>query len=121
MQYYHFERLIKKYSTTFTVLTPTGGDFDDYGDFVDESQKRKQLQGAILSNRENKVFKSNGTLTERDKVLYMLEPLKKDLQGAEIVYNEDLYRIENKLENAFFTGVYAYSLKYISVFNGDEE
>lgn len=121
MQYYHFERLIRKYSTTFTVIVPKGGGYDDSGDYQEDGTKRIKLQGAILSNRESKIFKSGGSLTEQDKVLYLFKPLENDLQGAEIIHNKNLYRIGNKLENALFTGVFSYGLKFVSVFNEVEE
>lgn len=121
MQYYHFDRLIRKYSSAFTVIIPKDNIVDDYGEIVTEGSKRRQIKGAILSHRENKVYKSNGTITQQDKVLYMLKPLEKDLQGAEIVHNGKVYRIGNELENACFTGVFSYGLTYVSVFNEVEE
>lgn len=121
MNYYHFARLIKKYSTVFMVTIPKGNSVDEYGEIVTEGTKRRQLKGAILSHRENKVYKSNGTITQQDKVLYMQNPLEKDLHGAEIVHNGKVYRIGNELENACFTGIFSYGLTYVSVFNEVEE
>lgn len=117
MQYYNFENLVKKYSTTFTAIVPTDGGFDDSGDYQEQKPKKVNLQGAIIAHRESKVFKSNGAITQQDKALYMLEPLKKDLQGAKVQHDGKLYRIGSELENAAFTGVYAYNLQFVSAFN----
>lgn len=120
MQRFHFERLIRQYSTEFYVKIPVKGGYDESGDYVEETTKKRLLRGAIISHRENKVFKSGGTLTEQDKALFMLKPLEKDLQGAEVIHRGKVYNIGNELENAEFTGVYAYTLKFVSVFNGDD-
>lgn len=117
-QYFNFKRLIEKYSTDFTVCVPSKDDFDDSGEYVKGTPTKQTFRGAILSHRESKIFKSGGTLTEQDRALYMLEPPPADLQGAELIHGENLYHISSKLENAAFTGVYAYMLKFVSVFNG---
>lgn len=119
MAYFDFSYLIKKYSTPFTVNIPSAGGFDEYGDYVTEEPITIVMNGAIISHRENKIFKSGGTLTEQDRALYMLEPLQFALQGAKVIHDGKVYTIENSLENAEFTGVYAYTLKYVSVFGGD--
>lgn len=46
----------------------------------------------------------------------MLKPLEQALKGAKVVYNGKVYSIEDCGENAEFTGVYAYTLKYCSAF-----
>ena len=117
MQYFDFSSLIKKYITTFTALIPTSGGYDEYGDWKEAEPKKVELHGAIISHRQNKIFRSEGTLTEQDRALYMLEPLKFDLTGTKVIHDGRLYTISSTLENAEFTGVYAYSLKYVSVFD----
>lgn len=121
-QYFNFERLITKYSTEFTVLLPNDGEYDDSGDYVENKPTKRKFTGAILSHRQNKIFKSQGTLTEQDRALYMLTPLDSALQGAILTHEGKQYRIGDLLENAAFTGVYSYTLKYISVFDkGDKK
>lgn len=121
MQYYNFENLIRKYSTTFTAIIPTGGEYDDFGEYKEQPPKEIKLQGAIIAHRESKVFKSGGAISQQDKALYMLEPLKNDLQGAKVQHEGKLYRIGSELENAAFTGVYAYNLQFVSAFNEVEK
>lgn len=118
MQYFNFNYLIEKYKTTFTVKIPSTGHYDDYGDWQAGTPQKLTLTGAIISHRESKVFKSEGTLTEQDRALYMLEPLTFALQGAKVIHDGKLYTISSALQNAAFTGVYAYTLKYVSVFDG---
>ena len=36
--------------------------------------------------------------------------------GSQVVYEDDVFSIEDNLENAKFTGVYKYTLKYVSAF-----
>lgn len=116
--YFDFSYLIEKYKTTFTVKIPSAGAYDDAGDWQEGKPQELTLTGAIISHRENKVFKSEGTLTEQDRALYMLEPITFALQGAEVIHDGKKYSIASALQNAAFTGVYAYTLKYVSVFDG---
>ena len=117
MQYFDFSRLIEKYMTTFTAIIPTAGGYDEYGDWKEGATEKVEMQGAIISHRQSKIFKSEGTLTEQDRALYMLEALKFDLTGTKIIHEDKLYTISSSLDNAGFTGVYSYSLKYVSVFD----
>lgn len=116
-QYFNFARLIIKYSTTFIVTIPSESSYNDSGDYQAMKGKDIELTGAIISHRESKIFKSDGSLTEKDRALYMLEPLDKSLQGATVKHDGNLYRIGSELENADFTGVYSYTLQFVSVFN----
>lgn len=118
MAYFDFSYLIEKYATSFTLKVPNKGKYDEKGDFKPGVPTEKTLNGAIISHRENKVFKSEGTLTAQDRALYMLEPLTDALQGAEVIHDGKVYSISSSLQNAAFTGVYAYTLKYVSVFGG---
>ena len=120
MQYFDFEYLIEKYSTEFTVSVPSAGEYDDSGDWVEGTPSKVTLTGAIISHRQSKIFKSQGALTEQDRALYMLNPLDKALHGAKLYYEDKEYRIGDMLENAAFTGVYAYTLKYVSTFQRGE-
>lgn len=115
---FDFTDLIEEHSTDFIAEIPSdGGDWNDAGDWVEGEPIRETLRGAIISHRENKIFRSSGTLTGQDKALYMLKPLEKSLCGAKIIHGGKLYSIGDLLENSEFTGVYAYTLKYISAFD----
>lgn len=118
MANFNFQRLITKYSTEFTVIIPSEGYYDaDTGDYVQEAQQEIKLIGAIIAHRESKVFRSEGTITQQDRALYMLEKLPEALQGAKVVHEGKEYRIGETLENSDFTGVWYYNLKYVSAFD----
>ena len=118
-QYFHFERLIRKYSTEFTAIVPSDGKYDDSGEWVQGEPSEQKMTGAIISHRLNKIFKSEGTLTEQDRILYTLAPLDKSLTGATVIHGGNKYSIGSLNENAEFTGVYSYTLKFVSAFNGE--
>lgn len=116
--FFDFTYLIEKYATSFVLKIPVKSGYDKKGDYKKAEPIEKTLKGAIISHRESKVFKSEGTLTAQDRALYMLEPLTDALEGAEVIHGGKVYSISSLLENAEFTGVYAYTLKYVSVFGG---
>ncbi len=116
-QHFNFKRLVERYSTDFVAEIPSDGYYDDYGDFIKGESKEVNLRGAIISHRESKIFRSEGTLTGQDKALYMLEPLESSLQGAKVVHDDKIYSIGDMLENGEFTGVWNYTLKFVSVFS----
>lgn len=120
MQYFNFSRLIKKYSSSFTAITLSTGDYNDAGDFIKGEQSEIVLQGAIIAHRESKVHRSEGKLTTQDRRLFTLEPIDKALQGSKVVYEGNVYSISDESENAKFTGVYAYTLKWISAFKEEK-
>lgn len=117
MPYFHFERLINKYSREFTATYRNDGYYDDRGEYVDVNPISVKLTGAILNFTESKIYRAEGTLTTRDKRLFMLKALDTRLIGATVVDDEQVYRIEEVKENAVFTGVYAYTLKWVSAFD----
>lgn len=116
MKYFDFTNLINKYSTTFFALIPGEGMYDEFGDWIIAEPTRIELHGAIISHRENKIFRSEGALTAQDKALYILEPLDNALQVAKIVHEGKVYSVGDSLVNSDYTGVWAYTLKYVSAF-----
>ena len=119
MSYFNFSGLIEKYTTDFTVVSEAKGGYDDSGEYVKGEKAEQQMSGAIIAYSEDKVYRSEGTLTKQDRVLIMQEPVDEALLGAIVLYKGRQYRIEDNLENAEFTGVYQYTLKYVSAFNKD--
>ena len=115
-QYFDFSDLISDYSNQFTVITHQKGEYDDAGDWQDEQEKRETFTGAIISFKESKVFRSEGAITAKDKRLFMQQALPKALIGAHVEYDGQKYMIESEHENAEFTGVYSYFLRYVSAF-----
>lgn len=116
MQLYNFTRLIDKYKSQFTAITLTEGYFDDLGDFVKGEETETTIYGAVIAFKESKVHRSEGTITTKDRRLFVTQPIDKALQGSKAIYEGNVYSIEDESENAKFTGVYAYLLKYCSAF-----
>lgn len=120
MQYFHFDRLIDKYSSKFTAILPSKGTYDDSGEYVQGESKKLSLYGAVLDMTEKKIYNSNGTLTQKDKQLFVKGKLTSDLIGAKVIYENKQYNVEEETENCKFTGVSSYVLKYVSAFNKGE-
>lgn len=116
-QYFDFSDLIDDYSTTFEVITHTAGGYDEAGDWQDGQETRTEYTGAIISFKESKVFRSDGKITNKDKRLFMQQALPDALVGASVVHDGKEYMIESEHENAEFTGVYSYFLRYVSAFD----
>ena len=119
MQYFNFRRLINKYKSEFKAITLIDGYYDDAGDWVKAQESKTEIYGAVISFKQSKVYRSEGTLTTRDKRLFTLEPIETALLGSKAVFDNNVYSIEDETENAKFTGVYAYTLKYVSAFKDE--
>ena len=115
-QYFDFSRIIKKYGKEIIVDIPTEGYIDEAGDWQKAEPERITIFGAAINHRESKIFRSEGKLTSKDKALYMLEPLKNALHGAKIIDEGKVFSIGDELQNGEFTGVWAYTLKFVSAF-----
>lgn len=114
---YNFNRLIKKYSSEFKTITLINGYYNDSGDWVKGDEAETTMTGAIISFTEDKIYRSSGTLTSNDKRLFTLEPINNALKGSKVLYDGKVYSVEQSRDNAKFTGVWAYTLKYVSAFN----
>lgn len=110
--YFDFCNIINKYSVNFKALITINKGFNDEGIYINDKEE-KELKGAIIGISEGKIYSSNGTLTSKDKRLFVFEKLSMD---TEIIFNENRYKVEEEVENAEFTGVYEYVLKYVSAF-----
>lgn len=120
MSFYNFQRLIRKYSREFTVITKGKSTVNEYGDRVSGEETKTTLYGAIIGYAERKVYQSAGNITEQDKALHMLEPIDNALMGGTVIFKGNEYKIETQKgkDNAEFTGVYSYTLKWVSAFKG---
>lgn len=118
MANFNFNKLISKYSREFTVIVDSEGDYDAKGDWQDGEKRETTMTGAIMAMSERKVYNSNGAYTSKDKVLYMTEPLDNALFDCDIKFLGNIYKIDSAVEadDAEFTGVYHYILKWVSVF-----
>lgn len=117
MQYFDFTDLIEKYITEFKAILSSEGSYDSTGTYQ-YTKTEKTLTGAIIGISDSKIYRSNGTLTDKDKYLFMFEPIP--LNDTEIIYKNNRYRVEEQVKNAEFTGVYQYTLKYVSAFKVKE-
>lgn len=117
MAYFNFLRLIKKYYSEFELLVYENGYYDDKGEYIQDNATKTTLKGAIIGYKESKVYRSEGTLTSQDKRLFTFEPICAALLGANVIYKSKKYCIEAETENAKFTDIYTYNLKFISAFN----
>ena len=117
MAYFNFQRLITKYSRPFTLISK-GEKTLKFGEWVYEEPTEFTLYGAIIGFSENKIHRSEGTLTAKDKMLHTLELIDNSLMGATIIFNGEKYTIETQKgkDNADFTGCYSYLLKWVSAF-----
>lgn len=116
-QYFDFSSLIDDYSTDFTVITHTDSGYDAAGDWQEGTEQKLTLTGAIIAFKENKVLRSDGAITSKDKRLFMQQALPDALLGAVVLHAGQTYRIESELENAEFTGVWSYLLRWVSAFD----
>ena len=114
---YNFSRLIKKYRSEFKTITLANGYYNDSGDWVKGDETETVLTGAIINFTEDKIYRSSGTLTSNDRRLFTLEPISDSLKDSKVIFEGKVYSIEQSRENAKFTGVWAYTLKYVSAFN----
>ena len=116
-QYFNFSSLIQDFESPFQVVTYTGGGYNAAGDWQEGKEKITEYTGAIINFKESRILRSEGTITARDKRLFMQQRLPRALIGAKVIHAGQEYKIESETENAEFTGVYSYLLKWVSVFD----
>lgn len=120
-QYFDFAPLISDYAAAFTVVTHAGSGYDESGDWQAGQEARAEYEGAIVAYSQSKLLRAEGAISTQDRRLFMHAPLPDALLGAHVLYAGQKYHIESELENAEFTGVYSYHLKWISAFDAGEE
>ena len=121
MPYFNFSSLINRYSVDFKAICESKGSYDDNGEYVNGEKTEHTLHGAIIAYSENQIYRSEGKLTVQDKLLIMQKPIDEALHGAEVIYKDKRFKIGSELENSEFTGVYQYTLKYVSVLGKEKK
>ena len=116
MQIFNFLRLVNKYSKEITVITLTNGYFDNKGDWIEGEKKQSIIKGAVIRHRRNKIYNSNGMLTDDDYAMYLTEKPKFDLIGSTIIVDNQKFKVTSKLDNSEFTGVWSFNVRCISAF-----
>lgn len=119
MAFFDFSRLIAKYSRNFNLITDGEKTLNSAGDWVYGPPTETVLNGAIIGFSENKIQRSEGALTLRDKTLHTLVPIDNALMNATVIFNGNKYKIETQKgkDNAEFSGCYSYTLKWVSAFD----
>ena len=115
MAYFIFNRLINKYSRPFKITTKRDGYYDGRGEYKYTGDIVTEYKGAIIGLTQKKIQQSDGNYTVMDKMLYMLNPLNpNEIHLGTVEFNGKEYTIseEHSEDNAVFTGVYIYLLKY---------
>ena len=69
--YFDFYDLINKYSTSFKAIFRAYNGYDDKGEHLC-TKEEKEFTGAIISISDSKIYRSAGTLTDKDKYLLSL-------------------------------------------------
>ena len=110
MKLYNFSRLIIKYSTEFTLVAPSEGEYDG-GIYVYGEPEAQVLTGAIIPMPQRKVYQPGGNYTSEDKELYMLTRIAKPLLGGKVLYQGDTYSIEEETDYSDFSDIYHYVLR----------
>lgn len=99
------------------MLSSNDGYYDESGDYVKPEPTENKMTGAILSLKEDKIYRSEGQLTSEDRQLFMTSPLPAGSIGSTVVFNGNKYKVQQVIENSEFTGVWGYLLKFVSAFN----
>lgn len=116
MQIFNFSRLVNKFSRKITVITNSKGDFDSKGDWIEGEEKRTVIKGAVIRHRANKIYNSNGLLTDDDYAMYLIEKPPFDLIGSTVIVDNQKFKVQSKLDNSEFTGVWSFNIHYVSAF-----
>lgn len=116
-QYFDFSSLIAKYASAYTLITYSGGGYDDAGEYHVGTKTEQDLQCAIIKFSEARRLRAEGVLSEKDLRLFSLSPIVNGLTGFTVLYEGCIYSLEQSLENSAFTGVWSYRMKFVSVFD----
>lgn len=120
MKLYNFYCLIEQHSVTFTFRQPQEGHYDA-GKWVAGEPIERELRGAIIPMSERKIYSSGGTYTTKDRQLYLLKPLEGALKGAEVVYKQNVYSVEESTDYSDYADVAVYTLRWVSALDRKQE
>lgn len=118
MKLYDFKRLIDKYSVTF-CLHYTQGEYVS-GRWEQGGKKSISMRGAIVPIKDSKIYSSGGTYSAHDRELYITSPISEPLSNVEVVYKNNIYKIENGRNFEDYADVAIYDLKWVGVSKNDE-
>ncbi|MDO5397060.1 MAG: hypothetical protein Q4G33_03940 [bacterium] len=110
MKLYNFTRLINKYSTNFTLIVPSEGQYEG-GIYKDGKPTTEIRAGAIVPLSQRKVYQLGGNYTAQDKELYTARRIEKALSGCKVLYKDVYYSVEEETDYSDFGDVYHYMLR----------
>lgn len=113
MKLYNFERLIKKYSGDFTLVSTAKGEYIG-GKYVEGEKTETGCKGAFVPMSERKIYQSGGTYTSKDYTLYMTEPIPKAFETVKAIYKGNEYNIEQATDYEDYADAYIYNAKWVS-------
>ena len=102
--YFHFKRLIRKYSRDIVLLV--------------------QEPGSYKSGIYRSAFRNDGgNYAAEDKILYMLQPIPHVLERVQVQFRGQMYKpvVDRDHSDAALTGVYVYRLAWVEPFCREEE
>lgn len=114
---YDFDRLIKKYSVTCSLLAESAGGSYEGGEWIpNPAPPEETVTGALIPMSDRKVYQSGGTYTESDREFITrteipLEP------AHHIGYKGVKYKVESNTDYSDYAGFYAYNLKRVGAFD----
>lgn len=109
---YNFNRLIEKYSVDFTLVTFSEGGYVG-NEYVKGEEVQTPCRGAIAPMPNSKIYQSGGTLTTKDRQLFMRTPFEKPLTNAKVLFKGNTYNIEQSTDYGDYADAYIYNLKWV--------
>lgn len=110
---YNFDRLIDKYSVDFTLVSISEGNYIG-GKYVAGNRTETPCRGAIVPLPDKKIYQSGGTLTTKDRQLYMKTPISDPLKTTKVNYKSNEYSIEQDTNWGDYANAFVYVLKWVS-------
>lgn len=120
--YFHWKRLVRKYSRPFTLLVQREGSYQG-GLYQNGLTDEWTEHGAIIAMKRSSMHEDGGNHAAEDKHLYMLHPIPHALETVQVYFQGQLYRVtvDRDHGNEDFTGVYAYYLTWVQKFDHPEQ
>ncbi len=114
-----FDRLLAKYSVPFVFLAAEKGQYEA-GVYQPGQLQRLEMYGAIFPLPEKRRYQPGGSYTESDRRLVLPKPLQAALQEARVLYQNQLYSIEEETDHSAYANVAIYLLRRAGRFPGEE-
>lgn len=106
---FQFAGFVNDFAVPFDVTLRAAGAFDANGKWQDGAPTTESRTGIFLPLSEDDMqFVGNGTFTEKDRKLYVLQSLP---MGAELVKGGQKYRVESSKDYSDYADVYIYFVK----------